>query len=352
MSSNWKFRKLAYDELRAAANSTTPDGELPKLNGSKEAVLQRSKRFWAKSLLLALDFAIDAIEAVCLNTTLAPDEIEGLRKTMVAFAKKAFSGRPKTQKKMESAFLALVEIGFASQVTSMLKTLSKERSPKLKTAIVSCLKAGCSQFGAHLFDLGASVEIILQALGNRTASLRTAGSSLMLEIHRWIKNDALKALVFAKLDSDTQKADIEKALAECDDAAPEPTRFVRGAEKSAKNVSSAENSKAGASKVNAADLLFEHAEECSILDKLDKLKFEKRIKAAKWSERRGVVQEIIAACGTPPKLQRGDYHGIISTLKGVVSKDSNQAVRVAIIQLFGTLASGLRGSFKRTYVRS
>ena len=129
MSSNWKFRKLAYDELRAAANSTTPDGELQVewVEGSRAATLQK---ILGEKSPAGLDFAIDAIEAVCLNTTLAPDEIEGLSgKTMVAFAKKAFSGRPKTQKKMESAFLALVEIGFASQVTSMLKTLSKERSP-------------------------------------------------------------------------------------------------------------------------------------------------------------------------------------------------------------------------------
>jgi len=350
-SANWKFRKVAYEELLEALRNKKASSAFNFDWGASNSRGGTIKKILSEKSPAGLDSALQALEGVAMNLSLGSEENEILfGKNLLTMAKKAFGGRPKTQKIAEALLLSFVEIGKADSVVDLLKKLAKERSPKIKTAAVSALKAACAAFGASLFDLGACSEIIVEALSHKVAGVRSSGNGLMVEMSRWGLGDALKVLVFAKLESDTLKADIEKAVAECGDAAPEATRHVRGTEPaSSGSAKPSVASSAKAAKVDASELLYQHAQESSILDKLDKMKFEKRIKAPKWMERRSAIQDVAKACGS--KLASGDYHSLTSTLKSVIANDSNQSVRVAAVQLFGTLASCLREHFKE-YARS
>ena len=85
---------------------------------------------------------------------------------------------------------------------------------------------------------------------------------------------------------------------------------------------------------------YEFAEPVDITKALDKA-FWEGLRSAKWQERKGALQALKAAAGTP-KIAPGDFVELLSELKKVLTKDSNLVCVTETVACLGA-AGGLSG---------
>ena len=95
---------------------------------------------------------------------------------------------------------------------------------------------------------------------------------------------------------------------------------------------------------------YEFAEPVEITKALDKA-FWEGLRSAKWQERKGALQALKAAAGTP-KIAPGDFVELLSELKKVLTKDSNLVCVTETVACLGVAGSLIHSQARRLHVHS
>ena len=327
---NWKARKFAYEALEKehfleASKGAPFASELVNIAGEKS--------------MGAMDPALRCLIAYTKSCMQPPTEESNrdLQEKIVALLiKKPLVGRTSTKKLAIELLLLMAELG-KEGVTLVSECLEKglgEKSPKIQQCVLEVLESCVNGFGPSVLPVMVFKTAVLRGLALKPPLVRKQALSLAVTLDLHMKG-AFFAIVQPEIPSESQKRDMEQAIDKNKgQSPPTPTRAIRGIETS-------EATPTGAASVDAYDFL----EARNILDKVEKMNLEKRMALPKWAERKAALVEVEKLCGNPPKLAKGDYSGLAAVLRSTLQRDSNQAVVVQVIKLYGVLACGLRDEF-------
>jgi len=323
---NWKARKFGYGILVSTFERETPPGV------SIKSILK-------ESVVGALDNALDCALVFFKHQYNGDDEGQLVSKSVALLFPKALSGRPGTVKRAEDLVLSMMEVNAGCMKCALEALLEglKQKNPKLVAECINCAQEAVKAFGAMILPLAALQDLVKTGLTQTNPAVRKSATALAVEIDGWFSG-AFKDIIVQLIEADSTRKELEKAL----DAAAKPTdvliasRSLRGTTIS---------SDIAVPTDQGAPDLFDVLPEKNLLDFVSKMNLEKLLQEPKWTDRKNTITEIENFCGKVPKLENGDYTDLVRLMKGVIQKDSNQAVVVQAIQLLGILGLGLRGEF-------
>eukprot|EP00516_Mucochytrium_quahogii_P003962 CAMPEP_0203757462 /NCGR_PEP_ID=MMETSP0098-20131031/10516_1 /ASSEMBLY_ACC=CAM_ASM_000208 /TAXON_ID=96639 /ORGANISM=" , Strain NY0313808BC1" /LENGTH=2168 /DNA_ID=CAMNT_0050649675 /DNA_START=353 /DNA_END=6856 /DNA_ORIENTATION=- len=331
--SNWKARKIGYTKVA------------PLIKSKEFGSLDVFRGCLKEGSMGAMDTALDCCRAYVENMYDGSDDGELIQESIPLLLKKALVGRPSTKTRGVELVLDFMQVNSKTCLDTTLAALLpglNERNPKVGVATVTCYREAAKAFGGRRLPLAHVQDCIVKGLAVKSPLVKKEAKALAVDINVWYKG-AFKDIVIQVVDSAALKKDLEKTMEDAVEnkqnaEVPTATRVFRGEDESS------QTSDAGEPAGGEVDM-FDALPEKAILNKLQGIGFEKRIKEAKWVERKNAVADVVKLCGNPPKLAKGDYTDLVRTLRSLIQKDSNQAVVVQCIQLLGVLGAGLRSDF-------
>jgi len=195
-----------------------------------------------------------------------------------------------------------------------------------------------SNYGVKKFPPKIFLPYFKTGAGGSNPGLRTEAMNGYKAVQKWM-GDATDALI-----ADLKKQQIEelqKAREESKDK-PKDKRMTR-AEKAQAKEAAIDALIEEESKDEVIDA-YDMAAEVDILTKYNPEWMENLLALKKWNEKKGLLEEIIAAAGAP-KLKPGNCGHLVEGLKKLIM-DSNIVVAQHAIKLVGALAKGLRSGFE------
>jgi len=341
---NWKARKIGFEKLMKEMEQSE----------SQQAIVANFEACLNEVAIGALDGALEAASAYVRTHYHGKDDGALARSSVPKLFKKALVGRPGTKRRATELCLDFMEVSkevMTVTIHALLKGL-EEKNPKVGANCLSCIGSAIHAFGGRRLPLQEVQNAVVQGSEVKNPQIRKEAAALAKSLDFAYKG-AFRAIVTSQINAPATQKTLLKAI---DDAAakrkegaspPTPKRCVRSEAITSESAAEFGGTGEECNEGNEWEMvdLFEALPERSILDKLEGMKFEKRLKEVKWLERKKAFAEVIEQCGTPPKLVKGDYTDLVRTIRGIIQKDSNQAVVIAAIQLLEALGCGLRSEF-------
>ena len=322
---NWKARKGAYDELKA-------------LLATDAAAAQQHSRFLTKAVKDSNASALDAgLECVLEYLKQYPDEAPSLLNGVLD---KGMSGRPKTVQIASDILSVVVEEGKAGEMLSSLSALvPKLKAAKHKQQLSAALLKLFEDFGGEPFEASQCIPILVKFLGEADEKVRKAARGVVVCLYR--ASPSILNILEAK---GVKSSTIQESTKECE-SAPPPTAPIKTVKGAAAVVTTASASVGlGASLGN---MLYDDAEPEPVLKHLPK-EFYSVITdpKAKWSAKRGMMEESLLPHASKVRLQADDYGDLAKALRRALV-DPNIAMTGLACKALLYLAKGLRTSFSR-----
>lgn len=334
---NWKARKFAYESLekehfKEASTGAAFAADIAGIAGEKS--------------MGALDAALRCLIEFtknCMEPVESDDSKESLQGIVTLLIKKPLVGRTSTKKLASELLLLMAELGKenARLICESLENGLKEKSPKVQQSVLEAIENCVKAFGPAVLPIMVLKAAVLKGLALKLPLVRKQALSLAVTLDVHLQG-AFAGMIQAELSNESQRRDMEQAIEKHKGQTPEaPTRSIRGLDAG----------NAAASGSLASGDAYDFLEAQSILDKVEKMNLEKKMALPKWAERKAALIEVERMCGNPPKLAKGDYSSLVAILRSTIQRDSNQAVVVQVIKLYGVLACGLREDFS-SYARA
>ncbi|KAJ3669121.1 hypothetical protein LUZ60_011071 [Juncus effusus] len=337
---NWKVRSEANIDLASLCDSIT-DPKDPRLKEFGPLF----KKMVADSNAAVQEKALDAL--ITFLKAADSDAARYAKEVCDAVVAKCLTGRPKTVEKAQAVFLLFVELEAAEVFLESMEKAVKNKVAKAVVPAIDVMFQALSEFGAKVVLPKRILKMLPELFHHSDQNVRASSKGLTLELCRWIGKEAVKSILFEKMQN-TMKKELETELANVSGTA-KPTRKIRSEQdKDLEQELVLEASEAGPlhESVDNGPLEIDEydlVDPVDILTPLEKSGFWNGVKATKWSERRDAVAELTKLASTK-RISPGDFTEICRTIKKLVG-DVNIAVSVEAIQVIGNLAKGLRNHF-------
>ncbi|KPU75563.1 uncharacterized protein Dana_GF11924, isoform G [Drosophila ananassae] len=336
----WKARVDGFEEaakiFRELDDEKSP--EWSKFAGLiKKMVVDSNAMAQEKGLEAALIF----VENSGLAGRTVGDVMNGIVQKCIA------APRTKTKELSVQVTLMYVEIEKQEAVVEELVKGMEAKNPKIVSACVAASTQALREFGNKVISVKPLIKKLAPLMSDRDKAVRDEGKQLAVEIYRWIgapmkqQINTLPQVTLKELEDEFDKLKGERV---------EPSRYLKSQqEKQAKMAEVAaenedayneEDGEAGAEEIDPMDLM----DPVDILSKLPK-DFYDKLEEKKWTLRKESLEALEKILTDNPKLENGEYGTLVSTLKKIITKDSNVVLVAMAGKCLALLAKGLAKRF-------
>ncbi|KAJ1345061.1 hypothetical protein BSLG_000576 [Batrachochytrium salamandrivorans] len=335
---SWKARQSAYDEL-AKQFRLAESGDAPIFQQYQET----TRAMLSDANQIALDSGLSAVLEYVRIANIAVRAKSVI--TPLVVDKCLPSSRGSTKAKAIDTLLMLIEIDNADVVVECLIAGLDHKTPKNVAACVTALRNVVTAYGIPVVPVKPIVKALPKLFDHRDKTVRSEGTSLVLEIYRWVGQNLLSSL------SDLKPVQIKDITALCTQdtsGRPQATRLRRS---DALKATPARADTPGMYTAGfdvsapAEEILdLDFSEPVNILDKLPKT-FYTNLLSPKWKERKEALDELLVTL-TTPKIEDGRYSELVNALAKKLP-DPNVTVAVVAAQCIAQLAKGLKSAFSQ-----
>ncbi|KAH9246758.1 hypothetical protein BASA81_015678 [Batrachochytrium salamandrivorans] len=329
---SWKARQSAYDEL-AKQFRLAESGDAPIFQQYQET----TRAMLSDANQIALDSGLSAVLEYVRIANIAVRAKSVI--TPLVVDKCLPSSRGSTKAKAIDTLLMLIEIDNADEC--LIAGLD-HKTPKNVAACVTALRNVVTAYGIPVVPVKPIVKALPKLFDHRDKTVRSEGTSLVLEIYRWVGQNLLSSL------SDLKPVQIKDITALCTQdtsGRPQATRLRRSDALKATPARADTPDNTQDVSAPAEEILdLDFSEPVNILDKLPKT-FYTNLLSPKWKERKEALDELLVTL-TTPKIEDGRYSELVNALAKKLP-DPNVTVAVVAAQCIAQLAKGLKSAFSQ-----
>ncbi|KAE8268517.1 hypothetical protein A4X09_0g3815 [Tilletia walkeri] len=348
----WKARVSAYASLSSAFARTPSDTDPAFRPYTRDPTLLKGMA--SDSNAVAQEKGVEAVRAF---VEFGGAQAGKTREVVLpALVDKCFgSARAGTKKAAIECTLLYVEmedvVGSEGPVTDVCNGLSAKQ-PKLVATCVTALKEMILNFGPKQVSPKPILKILPNIFSHADKTVRAEGSTLAVELHRWIGAaleptiDKLKDIQAKELRALFEEAD------KADSAKPKPTRYLISERAAAEAASAAAangdgaggDAGAGDDKANEEADAFDFAEPLDAFGHKDWPRdFDTMVASSKWQERKETLEAARTVLSSNPKLKSDNsYDSFVEALVLRLTKDVNINVVLEACGCIEAAAKGLR----------
>eukprot|EP00924_Labyrinthula_sp_SR-Ha-C_P008550 snap_masked-scaffold_32-processed-gene-3.11-mRNA-1 protein AED:1.00 eAED:1.00 QI:0/-1/0/0/-1/1/1/0/1075 len=363
----WKARRHGYEKLLSSLGEAKVEEirSVLSLNALAKISAEKSAAAYDPALKLVAAYCLDEKSIFRKFSTFLKDEENSkqLSSFVQGIVQKGFTGRTSTTNLAFEVFTNLASLHpdlfqFLLMEFKEMQVHPKCRALKAQENIIICSSQICSTLGVLTSSLTVLKDILVHGLSSKLVKVRTSSFNFSKNVQSFLgAQPTFLHLLSAELKNQTLKKEVSLAL----EKVQEETKQTgcKEAKKAFLLISKEEDNRDPGATLTAVsdDCLYDSLPEKAVIAKIYKqLDFEKKIKAAKWSERKSVLEEakVLLLGGTDApliKLKRDDeYMPLFSLLKGIIVRDANMNVLVSAIGLVTLFIHGLRSGFKRYWL--
>ncbi|CAH1786978.1 unnamed protein product [Owenia fusiformis] len=338
----WKARVAGYEDAIKAFKMADEKSPIfgPYMGLVKKFVMDSNAISQEKGAEVVLSFVQNAAVA----TKTAGEVLPGIIQKCLS------ATRAKTKQTGIEIIMAYIEIEKQEIVEEELIKGLENKNPKVVVGCIITLREALSGFGNKIITAKPIVKLLPKLLEDRDKNVREETKKLTVEIYRWVgpafkpQIANLKPVLLQELEAEFENLPKEKA---------QQTMFLRSQQDLKAKLEAQAAAREEGGDVEEDDDDAEPEEELDpydmmtaveVISKVPKDYFDK-IEAKKWQERKEALDAVFKLVDNP-KLENGDYHDIVKTLKKVVSKDTNVMLVTLGAKCLACIANGVRQGFK------
>ncbi|XP_017478345.1 PREDICTED: cytoskeleton-associated protein 5 isoform X2 [Rhagoletis zephyria] len=242
--------------------------------------------------------------------------------------------------------LMYIEIEKQEAVIEELVKGMEHKNPKIVAACVSATTLALRDFGNKVVSVKPMIKKLAPLMSDRDKTVRDEGKQLAIEIYRWIgaamkpQITSLPQVTLKELEDEFDKLKGEKA---------EPIRYLKSQQEKQQQISAAaaEHDEAGDDEDGEGEEAIDPMDLIDPVDILSKMPkdFYDKLEEKKWTLRKESLEALEKLLTENPKLENGEYGVLVSTLKKVITKDTNVVLVAMAGKCLAMLANGLGKRF-------
>ncbi|KAJ3398578.1 Microtubule-associated protein, microtubule dynamics during spindle orientation [Chytriomyces hyalinus] len=337
---SWKARVAGYEQL-GRLFARTDDEKIAEHRNLADHL----KKAASDANAVAHEAALDAVLQFATHSPVSL--VPKFRPTLLPLVIEKGMASTRAGSRAKSVDITLMFVEVENKADSLLDDVIPalaHKNPKNVAAAVSVLKEMLRLFGSKVVPVKPLVKQLAKLFDHKDSNVRNEATALATELYRWLGPAILPSLSDLK---PVQLKELNEHFEQIGTVRAVPERLVRSEmEKRAKVGYVAEDVTAGvivAAEPEPVDA-FDISDPVNVLDHLPP-KFYETLGATKWSERKEILEALLALLKVP-KLEDGRYGELINVLSKRVN-DAHVLVLSLAINCIEFLARGLRSNFSQ-----